>query len=93
MIITRRDRSLMVVLMGLLLATCLVQLGSTPVRGGELRVALFDVDVSPPIGSPVAYAPTRKIVDPLSARGIVLLGAGRPVVLCAVALPRGPISR
>ncbi len=50
----------------------------------ELRVAVFDVDVSPPIGSPVAYAPTRKIVDPLSARGIVLLGADRPIVLCAV---------
>src|SRR5690606_27392353 len=38
----------------------------------------------PPVGSPVAYAPTRKIEDPLSARGIVVLGAGRPIVLCAV---------
>lgn len=49
-----------------------------------LRVGVFRVDVSPPIGSPVAYAPARKIEDPLSARGIVLLGAGKPVVLCAV---------
>ncbi len=49
-----------------------------------LRVAVFCVDATPPIGSPVAYAPARKIEDPLSARGIVLLGAGRPIVLCAV---------
>jgi len=49
-----------------------------------LRIATFDVDVSPPIGSPVAYAPTRKILDPISARGIVLLGAEAPIVLCAV---------
>lgn len=49
-----------------------------------LRVVAFEADVSPPIGSPVAYASARSIVDPLSARGIVLLGAGKPVVLCAV---------
>lgn len=49
-----------------------------------LRVAAFQADVSPPIGSPVAYAPARAIVDPLSARGIILLGAGKPLVLCAV---------
>ena len=36
-----------------------------------LRIALFAVDATPPIGSPVAYAPVRKILDPLSARGLV----------------------
>lgn len=49
-----------------------------------LRLAVFEADVTPPIGSPVAYAPARSIEDPLSARGVVLLGAGAPVVLCAV---------
>lgn len=49
-----------------------------------LRVAVFTADVTPPIGSPVAYAPTRSIVDPLSAKGVVILGSGRPIVLCAV---------
>ncbi len=49
-----------------------------------LRVGVFNVDASPPIGSPVAYVPARSIEDPLSARGIVLLGAGDPIVLCAV---------
>src|SRR5258707_11683066 len=50
----------------------------------SLRVGVFRIDVSPPLGSPVAYAPARKIEDPLSARGIVLLGAEKPIVLCAV---------
>ncbi|MBL8223237.1 MAG: hypothetical protein JNL62_28640, partial [Bryobacterales bacterium] len=39
---------------------------------------------TPPLGSPVAYAPARSIEDPLSARGIVLLGIDKPIVLCAV---------
>jgi hypothetical protein len=51
---------------------------------GVLKVAVFQADATPPLGSPVAYAPARKIEDPLSARGIVLLGAGKPIVLCAV---------
>jgi hypothetical protein len=53
----------------------------------RLRLATFHADVTPPIGSPLCDAlvePAREIVDRLSARGIVLLGAGRPIVLCAV---------
>ena len=50
----------------------------------DLRVATFEVDASPPIGSPLAYDPTKEITTPLSSRGIVILGAGRPIVLCAV---------
>lgn len=49
----------------------------------QLKIATFRVDATPPLGSPVAYAPARKIEDPLWARGIVLLGSGQPVVLCA----------
>ncbi|MDP1591378.1 MAG: hypothetical protein Q8M07_26725 [Prosthecobacter sp.] len=49
-----------------------------------LRIAVFKADATPPVGSPVAYAPARSITDPLSARGVVLLGEGKPVVLCAV---------
>jgi hypothetical protein len=54
------------------------------VKRETLRVGFFQADATPPLGSPVAYAPARKIEDPLSARGIVLLGAGKPIVLCAV---------
>ena len=52
--------------------------------GQPLKVGVFRVDVSPPIGSPVAYAPARKIVDPLWARGVVILSDEKPVVLCSV---------
>ena len=53
----------------------------------RLSIATFQVDATPPIGSPLcdaAVKPVKEIIDPLSARGIVLLGSGRPIVLCAV---------
>ncbi|CAG5000675.1 hypothetical protein DYBT9275_02510 [Dyadobacter sp. CECT 9275] len=50
-----------------------------------LRLSVFDVDVTPPVGSPLAYdIEINKWDLGLRARGIVLLGAGQPVVLCAV---------
>ncbi len=49
-----------------------------------LRVGVFEVDASPPIGSPLAYDPTKEVLIPLSCRGIVLTGAQKPIVLCAV---------
>ena len=49
-----------------------------------LKVGVFAVDASPPIGSPMAYDPTKGVVHPLSCRGVVLIGEGRPIVLCAV---------
>lgn len=50
-----------------------------------LRVATFDVDATPPIGSMMAYDPVTNRWDlGLRARGIVLLGSGEPIVLCAV---------
>src|SRR5437763_16211170 len=53
--------------------------------GSTLRLASFDVDATPPIGSMMAYDPVTNRWDlGLRARGIVLLGAGEPIVLCAV---------
>jgi hypothetical protein len=49
-----------------------------------VRVGTFDVDASPPAGSPLAYDPAKGVETPLSCRGIVLAGAGKPIVLCAV---------
>ena len=49
-----------------------------------LRVGVFDVDASPPVGSPLAYDPTKGVLIPLSCRGIVISGAEKPIVLCAV---------
>ena len=52
-----------------------------------LRIGAFKVDVTPPIGSPLCDAlcpPAKEIVDPLSARGVVIVGSDAPIVLCAV---------
>ena len=50
-----------------------------------LSVATFDVDVTPPAGTHMAYQPVINTWDlGLRARGIVLAGAGKPIVLCAV---------
>lgn len=49
-------------------------------------VASFDVDVTPPLGSPLAYIKNTWVDKPLSARGIILRSEqdNLPLVLCAV---------
>ncbi len=52
-----------------------------------LRVGTFRLDATPPLGSPLCDAlvrPAARVDDPLSVRGVVILGAGKPIVLCAV---------
>jgi len=51
---------------------------------GPLKVGGFAVDASPPVGSPMAYDPTKEVIHALSCRGVVLIGDGAPIVLCAV---------
>jgi hypothetical protein len=54
-------------------------------RADELKVAVFDVDATPPVGSMMAYDPVKAQGElGLRARGIVLLGSGEPMVLCAI---------
>ena len=51
----------------------------------SLKLATFDVDATPPLGSAMAYDPVKRIDEmTLRCRGIVLLGAEQPIVLCAV---------
>ncbi len=57
------------------------------VRGDDvgLRIAVFEADITPPIGAPLCDAlvpPAKEIVDKLSARGVVLVSADKPIVLC-----------
>ncbi len=51
-------------------------------------MARFQVDVSPPLGSPLCYSlvvPAERIESPLWAKGVVLYPDGqKPIVLCAV---------
>ena len=52
-----------------------------------LRIATFQADVTPPLGSPLCHGnvlPAKEIVDRLSARGIILLTGEKPIVLCSV---------
>jgi hypothetical protein len=51
---------------------------------GPLKVGVFAVDASPPVGSPLAYDPTKGVETPLTCKGVVLIGEGQPVVLCAI---------
>ncbi len=78
----------------LLIITCIVFAASSRAGAAEspadsnssaLRVGTFDIDATPPIGSMMAYDPvTNRWELGLRARGLVLLGAGDPIVLCAV---------
>ena len=56
-----------------------------PPDNGGLRISTFDIDVSPPVGSPLAYDQEVNVWDlGLRAKGIVLQGSGQPIVLCAI---------
>lgn len=73
-------------LISLILCAALSCAFSVHGESAAFRVATFQVDVTPPLGSPLcngAVKPAREIVTPLTARGVVLLGAGQPIVLCA----------
>lgn len=50
----------------------------------QIKVSTFNVDASPPIGSPLAYDPTTEIQSPLSCRGIVIQSKEKPIVLCSI---------
>lgn len=76
-------------------ALCVLLLGASSLadvaRAAEtvaktpLRLGVFDVDATPPVGSRMAYDPVTNTWDlGLRARGVVLLGAGQPIVLCAL---------
>lgn len=53
----------------------------------NLRIAAFSADVTVPVGHRcmgILPVRAREVVDPLEARGFVLLGAGTPVVLVSI---------
>ena len=73
-----------------LLVVALLQFSwSLPLAAADkpLRIAAFEADITPPIGTPLCdglVVPAKEIVDPLTARGVVLLTEDRPIVLCAM---------
>ena len=75
--------------LALLIAGCTaIHAGSSAEEAGPtegLRLAVFDIDVTPPIGTELAYDKAESHWDlGLRAKGVVLLGAGDPIVLCAI---------
>jgi hypothetical protein len=61
--------------------------GSARAAAPALRLATFRAEVTVPIGHALmggGIAPARKVADPLFAHGLVLAGAGKPVVLAVV---------
>jgi hypothetical protein len=58
--------------------------GLMPVRAG-LRLAVFDSDATPPVGTQMSYDPMLGVGKlSLRCRGVVLTGSGEPVVLATV---------
>lgn len=68
----------------LLLAVLLAVPIASPAQSA-VKLATFDVDATPPLGSAMAYDLVKRVDElTLRCRGIVLLGAEQPIVLCAV---------
>jgi len=49
-----------------------------------LRIATFQTDATPPIGYDMGYSVVKSIREPLLAKGVVIIGAGKPIVMLAV---------
>ena len=66
-----------------MLVAILVFAGRTP--ADELRLAKFDIDATPPVGFMMSYDRVVRVEElGLRCRGVVLLGSGKPIVLCAM---------
>ena len=75
--------AVVIVLTGAAVPAAAEGVAAAPANG--LRLATFDVDATPPVGSAMAYDPVKRLDEmTLRCRGIVLLGAEQPIVLCAV---------
>lgn len=69
----------------LFLAVAVAFIETSTAKNGALSLSTFVVDVTPPVGSPLCFSnvkPAATIEAPLTARGIVLFGSGKPIVLC-----------
>ena len=65
----------------------LVRSHETLASAGEFRVVTFEADITIPVGHACmggGVADAKEIVDPLFAKGFVLLGAGKPIVIVAL---------
>ncbi len=71
----------------LALLTVLLMVPFAAIQAAEpgVKIAVFDVDATPPVGSDMAYDPVKRLDEmTLRCRGIALVGAEKPIVVCAV---------
>lgn len=64
--------------------TFLLAASAAPSLASTVRLATFQADVTPPVGSPIYTGVARSIVDPLEARGIVLHTSTKPIVIVSL---------
>lgn len=55
-----------------------------PAFGSRLNLATIQADITPSIGSPIYTGTALSVADPLEARGVVLSGSIRPIVIMAL---------
>jgi len=68
-----------------LILTLLLLIPLVTLAQSTIKIATFDVDATPPLGSAMAYDPVKRVDEmTLRCRGIVISGAEQPIVLCAV---------
>jgi hypothetical protein len=69
------------------LTPSLLRAADAAASAGNLHLTSFRFDVTPPMGHSLCggwIKPVVAVDDPLEAIGVVLLGAGAPIVICAV---------
>ena len=65
----------------------IVIIATVPGLAQDYKVSTFEVDVTPPLGHPTIASlcgPAKEILAPLWIKGLVLEGAGKPVVIAAI---------
>jgi hypothetical protein len=65
----------------------IVEAQESSTEPGSLHLATFQFDVTPPMGHSLCggwIKPVEGVDDPLEAIGFVLLGSGKPIVVCVV---------
>lgn len=85
--LTRRDWLAAASLMGAGFAVAPKGATGAVSAAGDLKVSTFRADVTPPMGHPLCggwIKPVEAVDDPLEAIGLVIQGAGDPIVICAV---------
>ena len=72
-------------MMGLfLLLAMFVQPALAADKTTGLRIATFQTDATPPIGYDMGYSVVKQLGEPLLVKGVVITGAGKPIIMVAV---------